>query len=108
MASNYDISVDAEEPLQVISFVPDRRRSSKTFNAIDSAEREVASFTLGKGMADWGPLTIYALMKNRYMYAVCPYMPKNAYVTLKFNTVLSWAPYVGQYLHHTFTPLSAS
>jgi nucleoporin NUP82 len=89
MVSEYDISVDAEEPLQVISFVPDRRRSSKTFNAIDSAEREVVSFTLGKGMADWGPLTIYALMKNRDVYAVCPYMPKNAYVTLYFNAVLS-------------------
>ncbi|KAI9513186.1 hypothetical protein F5148DRAFT_1273147 [Russula earlei] len=74
----YDISVDAEEPLQVISFVPDRRRSSKAFNAIDSAEREVASFTLGKGKADWGPLTIYAVMKNGDLYAVCPYMPKNA------------------------------
>lgn len=89
MVSEYDISVDAEEPLQVISFVPDRRRSSKTFNAIDSAEREVASFTLGKGMADWGPLTIYALMKNGDVYAVCPYMPKNAYVVLYFNSVLS-------------------
>jgi nucleoporin NUP82 len=89
MISEYDTSVDAEEPLQVISFVPDRRRSSKTFNAIDSGEREVASFMLGKGMADWGPLTIYALMKNRDVYAVCPYMPKNAYVTFSFNTVLS-------------------
>jgi nucleoporin NUP82 len=89
MASEYDISMDAEEPLQVISFVPDRRRSSKTFNAIDSAEREVASFTLGKGMADWGPLTIYTLMKNGDVYAVCPYMPRNAYVTLYFNIGLS-------------------
>jgi hypothetical protein len=79
LASEYDISVDADEPLQVISFVPDRRRSSKTFNAIDSAEREVASFTLGKGMADWGPLTIYTVMKSGDVYAVCPYMPKNAY-----------------------------
>ncbi|KAH9965726.1 hypothetical protein BC827DRAFT_1179360 [Russula dissimulans] len=74
----YDISVDAEEPLQIVPFVPDRRRSSKTFNAVDSAEREVASFTLGKGKADWGPLTIYAVMKNGDVYAVCPYMPKNA------------------------------
>ncbi|KAI0303864.1 hypothetical protein BC826DRAFT_980012 [Russula brevipes] len=74
----YDISADAEEPLQVVSFVPDRRRSSKTFNATDSAEREVASFTLGKGKADWGPLTVYAVMKNGDVYAVCPYMPKNA------------------------------
>ncbi|KAH9973089.1 hypothetical protein BGW80DRAFT_1437399 [Lactifluus volemus] len=74
----YDISVDPEEPLQVVSFVPDRRRSSKTFNAVDATEREVASFTLGKGKADWGPLTIYAVMKNGDVYAVCPYMPKNA------------------------------
>lgn len=80
MASEYDISVDAEEPLQVISFVPERRRSSKAFNAIDSAEREVASFTLGKGKADWGPLTIYVVMKNGDVHAVCPYMPQNAYV----------------------------
>ncbi|KAI0306969.1 hypothetical protein B0F90DRAFT_1807692 [Multifurca ochricompacta] len=73
----YDISVDAEEPLQVVSFVHDRK-SSKTFNATDSTEREVASFTLGKGKADWGPLTIYVVMKSGDVYAFCPYMPKNA------------------------------
>jgi nucleoporin NUP82 len=83
--SEYDISTDAEEPQQVISFVPDRRRSSKAFNAIDSAEREVASFTLGKGKADWGPLTIYAVMKSGDVYAVCPYMPKNAYVACRLT-----------------------
>jgi len=79
--------VDAEEPQQVISFVPDRRRSSKAFNAIDSAEREVASFTLGKGKADWGPLTIYTVMKSGDVYAVCPYMPKNAYVANCLSTL---------------------
>jgi nucleoporin NUP82 len=81
--------VDAEEPLQVISFVPERRRSSKAFNAIDSAEREIASFTLGKGKADWGPLTIYAVMKSGDVYAVCPYMPQNAYVARCLNCVPS-------------------
>jgi nucleoporin NUP82 len=89
MTSEYDISVDAEEPVQVISFVPDRRRLSKAFNAVDSAEREVASFTLGKGKADWGPLTIYAAMKNGDVYAVCPYMPMNAYVGPCLNSVSS-------------------
>jgi nucleoporin NUP82 len=87
--SEYDISVDAEEPLQVISFVPDRRRSSKSFNAVDATEREVASFTLGKGKADWGPLTLYAVMKNGDVYAVCPYMPQNAYVSRFLNYGLS-------------------
>ncbi|KAN0132495.1 hypothetical protein V8E53_009511 [Lactarius tabidus] len=73
----YDISVDADEPLQVVSFVPDRK-PNKSFNAVDDTEREVASFTLGKGKADWGPLTIYAVMKSGDVYAVCPYMPQNA------------------------------
>ena len=81
MTSEYDISVDADEPLQVVSFVPDRK-PNKSFNAVDAAEREVASFTLGKGKADWGPLTIYAVMKSGDVYAVCPYMPKNAYDAL--------------------------
>ncbi|KAI0265178.1 hypothetical protein BC834DRAFT_880424 [Gloeopeniophorella convolvens] len=73
----YDISVDTEEPVQVVSFVPERR-ASRTFNAFDTSEREVASFALGKGKADWGPLTIYAAMKSGDVYAVSPYMPVNA------------------------------
>jgi len=88
MSSEYDISVDADEPLQVVSFDPDRK-PNKSFNAVDAAEREVASFTLGKGKADWGPLTIYAVMKSGDVYAVCPYMPKNAYDALCFNYVPS-------------------
>lgn len=71
--------MDADEPQQTVSFVPERRMSH-SFLADDAAEREVASFSLGKGRADWGPLTVYALMKSGDIYAVCPYMPKNAYV----------------------------
>ncbi|THV08713.1 hypothetical protein K435DRAFT_959241 [Dendrothele bispora CBS 962.96] len=73
----YDISVDAEEPQQVLSFVPERR-NRKSFVAEDSADREVVSFTLGKGRADWGPLTVYALMRSGDIYSICPYMPQNA------------------------------
>nr|GAT54001.1 predicted protein [Mycena chlorophos] len=72
----YDISVDAEEPQQVLWFVPERK--SKAFLAEDASEREVASFSLGQGQADWGPLTVYAVMKSGDVYAMCPYMPKNA------------------------------
>ena len=75
----YDISVDADEPQQTISFMPERR-ASRSFLAQDSTEREVASFTLGKGAADWGPLTVYALTKSGDVYSFCPYLPKNAYV----------------------------
>ncbi|KAJ7095237.1 hypothetical protein B0H15DRAFT_774867 [Mycena belliarum] len=74
----YDISVDTEEPQQVLSFVPDRK--TKSFVAEDASEREVASFSLGQGRADWGPLTVYAVMKSGDIYSICPYMPKNASV----------------------------
>lgn len=81
LCREYDISVDADEPQQTISFMPDRR-ASRSFLAQDSSEREIASFTLGKGAADWGPLTVYALTKSGDIYSVCPYLPKNAYVVL--------------------------
>lgn len=72
----YDISADADEPQQTLSFVPEKKRN--TFDAEDAAEREVASFTFGKGKADWGPLTVYAAMRSGDVYAISPYMPKNA------------------------------
>ncbi|KAF9782863.1 hypothetical protein BJ322DRAFT_1073133 [Thelephora terrestris] len=75
----YDISIDADEPQQTISFMPERR-ASRSFLAQDSTEREVVSFTLGKGAADWGPLTVYALTKSGDIYSFCPYLPKNASV----------------------------
>ncbi|KAF9076010.1 hypothetical protein BDP27DRAFT_1415160 [Rhodocollybia butyracea] len=73
----YDISVDAEEPQQVLSFVPEKK-TGRSFVAEDDSEREVVSFTLGKGRADWGPLTVYAVMKSGDVYSICPYMPQNA------------------------------
>ena len=72
----YDISVDTEEPQQVLSFFPEKK--SKSFMAEDPAEREIASFTLGKGKADWGPLTVHAVTRSGDVYAICPYMPQNA------------------------------
>lgn len=68
--------MDTEEPQQVLSFVPEKK--SKSFVAEDPSEREVVSFTLGQGQVDWGPLTMYAIMKSGDVYAVCPYMPRNA------------------------------
>ncbi|KAH9843921.1 uncharacterized protein C8Q71DRAFT_826054 [Rhodofomes roseus] len=72
----YDVSVDPEEPQQVLSFVPDKKKNS--FLADEGTEREVASFAFGKGKADWGPLTVYAIMRSGDIYATCPYMPQNA------------------------------
>lgn len=79
MFREYDISMDTEEPQQVLSFVPDRK-PGKSYLAEDPAEREVASFAFGKGRADWGPLTVYAVMKSGDIYSICPYMPQNTCV----------------------------
>ncbi|KAJ3991757.1 hypothetical protein F5050DRAFT_1812174 [Lentinula boryana] len=73
----YDISVDTEEPQQVLTFVPEKK-PGRSFVAEDASEREVVSFTLGKGKADWGPLTVYAIMRSGDVYSICPYMPQNA------------------------------
>ncbi|RDX53954.1 hypothetical protein OH76DRAFT_1399124 [Lentinus brumalis] len=97
----YDISVDADEPQQTLSFVPERRMSN-SFLAEDAAEREVASFALGKGRADWGPLTVYALMKSGDVYAVCPYMPKNASVPSSYIHALEcYVAAKQEYLSHS-------
>ncbi|KAI5119910.1 hypothetical protein M0805_003714 [Coniferiporia weirii] len=72
----YDVSLDPDEPRKTLDFVTQRKRGS--YAAVDESEREVASFTFGKGKADWGPLTIYALMKSGDIYAICPYLPENA------------------------------
>ncbi|KAF4574789.1 hypothetical protein EYR36_006139 [Pleurotus pulmonarius] len=72
----YDISVDTEEPQQILTFMPERK--SKSFIAQDDSERQIASFTFGRGMADWGPLTVYAVTMSGDVYAICPYMPQNA------------------------------
>ena len=56
----------------------EQKRKKTSFHAGDASEREVASFTLGKGRADWGPLSIYAVMKSGDIYVICPYMPVNA------------------------------
>ncbi|KAJ2916526.1 hypothetical protein MD484_g3938, partial [Candolleomyces efflorescens] len=62
----YDISVDIEEPQQVLSFVPEKK--SGAFGAEDESEREVTSFTLGKGD----------------IYSICPYLPQNASVPTSY------------------------
>ncbi|KLO19835.1 hypothetical protein SCHPADRAFT_864426 [Schizopora paradoxa] len=78
----YDVSLDPDEPCKVVDFVPPRKSGS--FAADDDLEREVSSFTFGKGKADWGPLTIYASMKSGDVYAMCPYLPERASVPASY------------------------
>ena len=72
----YDVSIDPDEPRKTMNLVSEKKTNG--FSASDDYERDVASFTFGKGKADWGPLTLYVLMKSGDIYAICPYVPENA------------------------------
>ena len=70
--------MDPEEPQQTVSFMPERTHGSTARG--DSSSREFVSFCMGKGKADWGPLTVYGLTKSGDIWAICPFMPSNVYV----------------------------
>lgn len=99
----YSVGQDTEEPAQVIDFCQEaggstrqgfessrngqgygmRRPSRKPksgFSADDEDASSAVGFCFGAGRGDWGSLTVYGLMKNGDILAVCPFLPKRAYV----------------------------
>jgi nucleoporin NUP82 len=88
----YDPTVDAEEPLQTLSFLPlkSRIKRSNTFGANGPDYYEPISFAFGcpagetasgcRGWSDWTPLTVYGLMRSGEIFALCPVIPTKAYV----------------------------
>jgi nucleoporin NUP82 len=85
----YDVGDDAEEPAQLVDFCQEEaisRRTSSTGGgpsrlglSAEDVDGDIAvSFCFGAGSGDWGPLTIYCLMRNGDLYAVSPFVPVNA------------------------------
>lgn len=77
------INDDAEEPAQTISFLkskptPSLRPYARGFSADDEDASVAVSFCIGEGQADWGPLTLYGLMRNGDILAICPFLPARA------------------------------
>ncbi|KAI9607003.1 hypothetical protein KEM48_001660 [Puccinia striiformis f. sp. tritici PST-130] len=54
--------------------------NSGTYGSEDKASSTAISICFGTGTGDWGPLTLYAIMMNGDMYAICPYLPKTRQV----------------------------
>ena len=91
----YDVTEDVEEPSQTLHFAPasPSAPSSSGYGLFlgEEDEREgeegesggivASALEFGKGRADWGPLTVYCLMRNGDLYARCPYLPKNSCVS---------------------------
>ena len=91
----YDVSVDSEEPLQTLCFlhtsmmpgsnnISVQSTKSKGFSADDERASECVSFDIGKCDNDWSPLTLYGMMKNGDIYAICPFIPTNASVSSSY------------------------
>ena len=92
-SSEFDVQCDCDEPQQELSFLsdklPSRRPASKNngksaasskrrraFGTPDEDAESAVSFAIGQGLGDWGPMTLYGLMRNGDVWAVCPFLPK--------------------------------
>ncbi|KAK9767803.1 hypothetical protein K7432_002084 [Basidiobolus ranarum] len=77
----YDIASDIEEPEQTFDFtrsdISGVFSGGNTFSA-ESDGKEAVSFCFGSPKKDWGPFTVYVLMKNGDIYSLCPVMPKTS------------------------------
>lgn len=88
----FDPTVDAEEPLQSFSFIQ-KKKKGNTFKMDDEDSTEAVSFAFGcgnrnatgaRGNSDWTPLTVYGLMRNGDIFALCPVCPSRLCVCALF------------------------
>ncbi|KAK4052043.1 hypothetical protein OIV83_002337 [Microbotryomycetes sp. JL201] len=106
----YNVAQDVDEPIQSASFnralvnsassnlATSARNSSSSngrahrhrgFSAIDQDAETAVGFCLGSGKGDWGPATLYGLMKNGDIKALCPFLPKKASIPASWIHALS-------------------
>ncbi|GAA5879559.1 hypothetical protein JCM8547_003105 [Rhodosporidiobolus lusitaniae] len=77
----YTISDNVEEPAQTVSLAKKAEGGGKGgFSAEDKNASRAVAMCLGEGKGDWGPLTLYALMRNGDVASLCPFLPKKASV----------------------------
>lgn len=71
-----------------VSDYPEKNRQDGTFSAFDHSATKAVTMCFGSGVGDWGPMTLYGLMQNGDLYAICPYLPRNASVNLCYFDVV--------------------
>ena len=72
----YDLSSQVDEPLQTLHFLHQKSRRRGIQADVDA--EQIVSYCMGKGVADWGPLTVYALARSGDIYAMSPFLPTYA------------------------------
>eukprot|EP00833_Pecoramyces_ruminatium_P008671 jgi/Orpsp1_1/1182703/evm.model.c7180000082318.1 len=85
----FDVSSESKEPEQLYYIGPQYYNEYKAFTSSiyipgrsisgNSEEMETVSFAFGSG-EDWEIFTIYVLMKNGDVYAICPFLPSKSTV----------------------------
>lgn len=79
----YSLEDDVEEPATTLNLCDDASGTAGRrggFSADDIDGKTAVGFCFGDGAGDWGKLTLYGLMRNGDIVAVCPYLPKKSYV----------------------------
>ncbi|OLL25409.1 Nucleoporin nup82 [Neolecta irregularis DAH-3] len=76
----YDLALSYNEPEQTIDLFPSRYETRSLSNKkglfiAGEDEIEAASCTFGTGTDDWSPFSVYIVMRNGDIYAVCPVVP---------------------------------
>lgn len=89
----YTVSSSLDEPSQTLSF---SRASTSAgpgaaaaatptrgfgLSGVDRDAQTAVALCVGEGKGDWGPLTLYALMRNGDIVSLCPFLPKKACVS---------------------------
>ncbi|BGP45314.1 hypothetical protein JCM10450v2_001132 [Rhodotorula kratochvilovae] len=90
----YTVSDTVEEPAQTLSFSRSRgehKPAGRSFglSAVDRDASTAVAMCVGEGGGDWGPLTLYALMRSGDIVAMCPFLPKKASLSPSYVHALS-------------------
>ncbi|GJN87826.1 hypothetical protein Rhopal_000781-T1 [Rhodotorula paludigena] len=94
----YTVSESVDEPTQVFSFSraspADKQGSASArkgfgFSALERDASTATAMCIGEGKGDWGPLTLYALLRNGDVVSMCPFLPKKASVEPSYLHALS-------------------
>lgn len=60
-----------------MSLVPAGEQSGG-FSAVDEGASKAVAMCLGEGKGDWSAMTLFGLMRNGDVVALCPFLPKKA------------------------------
>ncbi|GAA5936883.1 hypothetical protein JCM3775_002734 [Rhodotorula graminis] len=93
----YTVSESLDEPAQTLSFARAgagagagaARKGGFGLDAVDRDAQTAVALCIGEGRGDWGPLTLYALMRNGDVVSMCPFLPKKASLTPNYVHALS-------------------